>query len=587
MGSAISIIIPIDQQRQAQMDNLAHDIVFFVMLMVLIGGVVYLATKKFVLHPLSGLAGAFDEMREGRMDASPDKGDAAREIAGLIDDFDGMAGELRGMYEHLESQVSVRTEELWRANELLEQQRDSLEDLNGELRAANELLERQRDSLEDLNGELEKETRFKSDMLSMVNHELRTPLTSIITFAQVSREACGPDRERDRKAWDHIEKNSQILLTMINDMLDIARSDAGTVHVTREAMDLGDVLAAVRSTMAPLASRYEVDLTTSAAPDVPLVLGDYEKTMRMVENLASNAIKFTPDGGSVGVRVSFDREARIVTIAVSDTGIGIAEEDQGAHFRAVRAGGQHLHAQVRRKRPGLGPGEGVRRAAGLHGRGGKQAGARERLRYHGAEGIDRRGNLMYKIMLVDDEEELRQAIEQLLVSNGYAYVGAKDAAEGLAMLAREKPDLLLLDVMLPGTNGFDLCERIRREGGRVPIIFLSAKNDIVDKSIGFRLGGDDYVTKPFDAAELLLRIDANIRRHKEDLDFSRLHAQKDSVRIGDLEVRFGEYEVRLRGQVVPLTTKEFKSWRAWRPNRARCSPAIRSRSACGAIPTRG
>ena len=165
---------------------------------------------------------------------------------------------------------------------------------------------------------------------------------------------------------------------------------------------------------------------------------------------------------------------------------------------------------------------------------------------------------MYKIMLVDDEEELRQAIEQLLISNGYAYVGAGDAAEGLALLAQEKPDLLLLDVMLPGTNGFDLCDRIRREGRRVPIIFLSAKNDIVDKSIGFRMGGDDYVTKPFDAAELLLRIDANIRRHKEDLDFSRLHAQKDSVRIGDLEVRFGEYEVRLRDQLVPLTTKEFE-----------------------------
>lgn len=165
---------------------------------------------------------------------------------------------------------------------------------------------------------------------------------------------------------------------------------------------------------------------------------------------------------------------------------------------------------------------------------------------------------MYKIMLVDDEEELRQAIEQLLVSNGYAYVGAKDATEGLALLAQEKPDLLLLDVMLPGVNGFDLCERVRREGRRVPIIFLSAKNDIVDKSVGFRAGGDDYVTKPFDAAELLLRIDANIRRHREDLDFSRLHAQKDSVRIGDLEVRFGEYEVRLRGRVVPLTTKEFE-----------------------------
>lgn len=166
--------------------------------------------------------------------------------------------------------------------------------------------------------------------------------------------------------------------------------------------------------------------------------------------------------------------------------------------------------------------------------------------------------LMHKIMVIDDEEELRQALEELLVTNGYAYVGAADAASGMELLAREKPDLLLLDVMLPGINGFDLCSHIREEGRRVPVIFLSAKNDIVDKSIGFRVGGDDYVTKPFDAAELLLRIEANIRRHKEDLDFSRVHNRKGSARIGELEVRFGEYEVRLRGQVVPLTTKEFE-----------------------------
>lgn len=165
---------------------------------------------------------------------------------------------------------------------------------------------------------------------------------------------------------------------------------------------------------------------------------------------------------------------------------------------------------------------------------------------------------MNKIMLIDDEEELHQAIKALLETNGYEYVGASNAAEGMEVLAREKPDLLLLDVMLPGTNGFDLCSRIREEGRRIPIIFLSAKNDIVDKSIGFRVGGDDYVTKPFDAAELLLRIDANIRRHKEDLDFSRVQNRKEAAHIGDLEVRFAEYEVRLSGRPVSLTTKEFE-----------------------------
>ena len=101
---------------------------------------------------------------------------------------------------------------------------------------------------------------------------------------------------------------------------------------------------------------------------------------------------------------------------------------------------------------------------------------------------------MYKVMVIDDEDNLRQALEQLLVSNGYAFCGARDAESGLELLASEHPDLLLLDVMLPGTNGFDLCARIREQGRRIPVIFLSAKCDIVDKSIGFRAGGDDYVT---------------------------------------------------------------------------------------------
>ena len=165
---------------------------------------------------------------------------------------------------------------------------------------------------------------------------------------------------------------------------------------------------------------------------------------------------------------------------------------------------------------------------------------------------------MYKVMVIDDEGNLRQALEQLLVSNGYAFCGARDAESGLELLASEHPDLLLLDVMLPGTNGFDLCARIRGQGRRIPVIFLSAKCDIVDKSIGFRAGGDDYVTKPFDSTELLLRIEANIRRHKDTIDFARCRNREGVARIGELEVRFGEYEVRVKGKPVALTTKEFE-----------------------------
>jgi DNA-binding response OmpR family regulator len=165
---------------------------------------------------------------------------------------------------------------------------------------------------------------------------------------------------------------------------------------------------------------------------------------------------------------------------------------------------------------------------------------------------------MYKVMLIDDEEGIHVAIKRLLQQAGYAYCGALNGEQGMEMLSQEKPDLLLLDVMLPNINGFDLCTKIRAEGRRIPIIFLSAKNDIVDKSIGFKAGGDDYVAKPFDSTELLLRIEANIRRHKDTLDFARCTKRDGIASIGDLEVHFDKYRLLLKGEGVSLTTKEFE-----------------------------
>ena len=163
-----------------------------------------------------------------------------------------------------------------------------------------------------------------------------------------------------------------------------------------------------------------------------------------------------------------------------------------------------------------------------------------------------------KVMLVDDDEAIQTVVGRLLDRQGYAFCGALDGESGIAMLDAEKPDLLILDVMLPDANGFDLCSRIRAEGNRVPIIFLSGKTDIVDKTIGFHAGGDDYVTKPFDSAELLLRVEACIRRHKGDMKAAENQTQKEVVRVGDLEVRLDERQVLVEGRPVALTVKEYE-----------------------------
>ncbi|MDE8701514.1 response regulator transcription factor [Adlercreutzia equolifaciens] len=174
-----------------------------------------------------------------------------------------------------------------------------------------------------------------------------------------------------------------------------------------------------------------------------------------------------------------------------------------------------------------------------------------------------------KVMLIDDDPGIHESLRDLVEEEGYEFCGALSGKEGLRLLDQERPDLLLLDVMMPGMNGFDVCRQMRDEGRRIPVIFLTAKNDIVDKSTGFKAGADDYVTKPFIADELLLRIDAHVRRHRDDMQHARVHeadaaaeavarVRPDHVVVGDLEVLFDRYEVRLRGEVVPLTAKEFE-----------------------------
>lgn len=164
----------------------------------------------------------------------------------------------------------------------------------------------------------------------------------------------------------------------------------------------------------------------------------------------------------------------------------------------------------------------------------------------------------YKVMLIDDDKGVHVLMRRIIEDAGYRYCAAYDGESGLKMLASEHPDLLLLDVMMPGMNGFDVCTKIREQGRRIPVIFLSAKGDIVDKSIGFKAGGDDYVVKPFSPDELLLRIEAHLRRHKSDLAFAKAVSREGSNKTGDLEIFFNRYEVRLRGEPVDLTAKEFE-----------------------------
>ncbi|MGA9347537.1 MAG: response regulator transcription factor [Anaerolineae bacterium] len=158
-----------------------------------------------------------------------------------------------------------------------------------------------------------------------------------------------------------------------------------------------------------------------------------------------------------------------------------------------------------------------------------------------------------KILVVDDDKKTAELVKLYLEKDGYRVLAAYDGWQALELARQKRPDLLVLDLMLPGVDGLDVCRILRGEGNKVPIIMLTAKTTEADKLIGLDLGADDYVTKPFSPRELLARVRAVLRRVGEEE-----YEGPSEVRFGDLLVDFVGHEVRLRGQLVQLTPTEFK-----------------------------
>jgi len=158
----------------------------------------------------------------------------------------------------------------------------------------------------------------------------------------------------------------------------------------------------------------------------------------------------------------------------------------------------------------------------------------------------------HKILIVDDDEKTVDLVKLYLEKDGYRVLTAYDGLEALELARQKQPDLIVLDLMLPGVDGLDVC-RILRAESKVPIIMLTAKTTEKDKLIGLDLGADDYVTKPFSPRELLARVRAVLRRVGEEE-----HKGPSEVRFGDLLVDFVRHEVQMRGKPVHLTPTEFK-----------------------------
>lgn len=160
--------------------------------------------------------------------------------------------------------------------------------------------------------------------------------------------------------------------------------------------------------------------------------------------------------------------------------------------------------------------------------------------------------MTHKILVVDDEEKLREMVRNYLTNEGFIVIEAADGAKAVELHQKERPDLVVLDWMMPGTNGLDVCKSFRQLGN-TPVIMLTAKTEEVDKLLGLELGADDYMTKPFSLRELVARIKAVLRR-----TLAGGPARDEIIKIKEMEVDLDGREVKVKNKKIDLTPTEFK-----------------------------
>ncbi|MCL1799028.1 MAG: DUF3365 domain-containing protein [Eggerthellaceae bacterium] len=310
-----SITVPAQAYYENLTRNIRVDSLFFAAVVTAVVVGLYFALTRLVISPLNTMQEAFRKVGQGDLKARHDHpviaAFSSREISSMIYSFNNMADDLAALYAGLETQVEQRTEELNRANLDLAQQKRHVEAVNEQLK---------------------KESGFKSDFLALVSHELRTPLTSILAFAELLDESLGEYDKGSRRQLKKIIESGGSLLELVNNLLDSARIEAGKQTISPEMIDLYDLLNGTATIMSPLAHKNKVMLSVDLAKNIPLVMTDPRLLERAIENLLSNALKFTPPGGTVVVSASLSEPAQTVLISVADDGIGIPEERQEVVF---------------------------------------------------------------------------------------------------------------------------------------------------------------------------------------------------------------------------------------------------------------
>ncbi len=364
--------------------------------------------------------------------------------------------------------------------------------------------------LRDISREAEME-RMKNEFISTVSHELRTPMTSIKGYTDLLiGEKVGVLSDQQRRFVHVIKTNADRLTALVNDFLDISRMETGRVKLKMENLDVIALVHTVVDNFRGQMVEKELELVVDLPARLPLVRGDEDRVIQILENLTSNAWKYTPAGGKVTVRAGVTDD--FVQIDVSDTGIGIAEKDQEHIFDRFYRTEQ---AEVRAV-DGTGLGLSiVKMLIGLLG-GDIWVESRENqgttfsftlpiVPQTASEPIGAK-TVESKILVVDDDEDITQLLRHHLEAEGYRVLAAQHEEDVLQLARREQPDLITLDILLDGVDGFDVLAKLKQDSAtaEIPVIIVSIVPDAETR--GLALGAAGYISKPFEERQVLDQI---------------------------------------------------------------------------------
>ena len=419
---------------------------------------------------------------------------------------------------------------------------------------------------------LKKMDRMRAEFLSMVSHELRAPLTSIKgSTATVLGASPVFGAVEMLQFFRIIDEQADHMSGLIADLLDAGRIDSGTLSVAPEPAEVGALVDQARNTFLSGGARHTVLI--NLAPDLPRVMADSRRIVQVLNNLLSNAARYSPE--SAPIRVSAVRDGVHVALSVSDEGTGVAPE-RLAHlfnkYAGVVGGGQDSG-------PG-GSGLGLSICKGLveaHGgriraaSSGSGQGARFTFTLPVAEqtgavagtdwgepGSHAAGREPVRILVVDDDPQTLYYVRNTLTEAGFEALVTGDHNELLDIISNKKPALVLLDLMLPGTDGIELMERTPALAD-LPVIFISGyrREETIVRALDS--GAADYIVKPFSPTELTARIRAALRRW----------AAPDPFVLGELTIDHDRRRVTLAGRALELTATEYNLLRVLALNAGR------------------